>query len=283
MLVTDAEVEECDVAIPKNLIVMKSSLTLMKKNIQEHFDDLEIVLSTPYKLCDYKPLFGMIFDEELKGYDYWGHCDMDVIFGDLHSYIEDKLYLYDRIFNRGHLCLYRNIYFMNHLFEKTDDSKNEAISFRRAFTVEYPCFFDEMKGMNLVSNQCKWYQDVDYEKYIIDVFPGDLEFHDWCNMRTYMVKYQDKKIYKIYLDSKGAKAEEYMYVHFQKRKMRMECKVCNMFYIKPNVFSNNDSYSISKWQSYIYKWLFLKSRVERAIQRIKKFGLLTFIKYKIDR
>lgn len=36
-----------------------------------------------YKFCDYKPLFGRLFQEELDGYTHWGWCDMDVIWGNI--------------------------------------------------------------------------------------------------------------------------------------------------------------------------------------------------------
>ena len=37
--------------------------------------DFSIVNS--YKLCDLKPMYGFIFEERLKEYGYWGHCDFD--------------------------------------------------------------------------------------------------------------------------------------------------------------------------------------------------------------
>ena len=37
------------------------------------------VLSSAYKLCDYKPLYGYIFQEYIEGYDYWGYCDIDTL------------------------------------------------------------------------------------------------------------------------------------------------------------------------------------------------------------
>lgn len=38
-------------------------------------------LTTGYKLCDLRPMFGEIFAAELSGYDYWASGDCDVVFG----------------------------------------------------------------------------------------------------------------------------------------------------------------------------------------------------------
>ena len=44
---------------------------------------MQVTLDRPYKLCDFKPAYGFIFGEYLKEYDYWGHCDIDIVWGDL--------------------------------------------------------------------------------------------------------------------------------------------------------------------------------------------------------
>lgn len=39
--------------------------------------------SYAYKLCDLKPFYGIIHEAELKGYDWWGFGDLDLIYGDM--------------------------------------------------------------------------------------------------------------------------------------------------------------------------------------------------------
>ena len=51
-----------------------------------------IIINNPYKICDFKPLFGLIFEDHLKGYQYWGYCDLDMIFGDIQQYIYPLIY-----------------------------------------------------------------------------------------------------------------------------------------------------------------------------------------------
>ncbi len=67
-----------------------------------------------YKLCDVKPFYGIIHNDLINRYDFWGFADIDLIFGDLSIIInEQKLTDYDFITthtNRvaGHLALVRS-------------------------------------------------------------------------------------------------------------------------------------------------------------------------------
>ena len=71
--------------------------------------DFDFVCNTPYKACDYILMYGLIFQDYLEGYDFWGHVDPDMIWGDMGKYITDHmLRTYDRIYRNGHLMLYRN-------------------------------------------------------------------------------------------------------------------------------------------------------------------------------
>ena len=77
-----------------------------------------------YKLCDFRPTYGVIFKEYIKKYDYWGHCDTDQIFGNIINNLNDKEILnYDIISSRknvtsGHFTLYKNTHHINTLFTK---------------------------------------------------------------------------------------------------------------------------------------------------------------------
>ena len=94
---------------PPNVKVIYTTLQEIKRQAQEKFD-FTISLVTPYKLCDYKPAYGYIFSEYVKGYDLWGHCDMtDCIFGNLRKYLTDSfLSGADKFLFLGHMTLYRN-------------------------------------------------------------------------------------------------------------------------------------------------------------------------------
>ncbi len=70
--------------------------------------------SQAYKLCDIKPAYGLIHRDDLKGYDFWGFCDLDLVFGSIRNFFtENLLARYDVISTHdrrvsGHCCLLRN-------------------------------------------------------------------------------------------------------------------------------------------------------------------------------
>jgi hypothetical protein len=75
-----------------------------------------------WKLNDYKPTFGLVFEDLLKGFDYWGWCDLDMIWGNLDRFLsEEKLKNIDVFTTKenwtaGHFTLFKNEEKLNHLF-----------------------------------------------------------------------------------------------------------------------------------------------------------------------
>lgn len=122
--------------IPKNVRVNYMTFDELKSHIAPHLD-FEFVLSTPYKLCDYKPLYGLIFHDWLKGYDFWGHVDPDIIWGNMNRFItDDMLTKYDRLYRNGHLVIYRNNDVVNEFVLNELPGRN--ISYRDVYkTVNY--------------------------------------------------------------------------------------------------------------------------------------------------
>ncbi|QPG06410.1 hypothetical protein IT774_04250 [Salinimonas marina] len=140
---------DCDIPreAPDNVIFVKSTLQALSKTASD-VTGLNIDMQRPYKLNDIRPLFGKIFGEELKDYDFWGHCDIDVIFGDIRSFItDDILNNHDVISARkgaisGHFTLYRNVEKINKLY------LSHPI-YQKAFLSPTSFYFDEV-GMTEV-------------------------------------------------------------------------------------------------------------------------------------
>lgn len=88
---------------------------------------LNIALTNPFHLCDMKVTYGVVFEDYLKGYDFWGHADIDLIYGDIRQFITDELLTqHDVIFARseyvsGFFALYRNTPEINQLYRKSKD------------------------------------------------------------------------------------------------------------------------------------------------------------------
>ncbi|MTV88024.1 hypothetical protein GM543_11135, partial [Streptococcus pneumoniae] len=66
---------------PENVQVFYTTLEETKALYQKKFD-FEISLEGAYKLGDYKPLFGYLYEEMIQEFDAWGHIDVyDEIYG----------------------------------------------------------------------------------------------------------------------------------------------------------------------------------------------------------
>lgn len=109
---------DCCISNAKNIKVIECSFNKFIHDIQSKFD-FKINISAPYKLCDFKPAYGDIFQEYIRNYDFWGFGDVDLVYGDIRYFItEDKLNTYDIISGWGHLTLYRNNQYCNNFYKK---------------------------------------------------------------------------------------------------------------------------------------------------------------------
>lgn len=88
-------------------------------------DTLQVAIPSwdPYKLCDIRPMFGVIHADELAGYHYFGWCDLDVVFGDIRRFYDSAVLRHlvvssheERI--AGHFTLIENSDEGRHLFER---------------------------------------------------------------------------------------------------------------------------------------------------------------------
>ncbi|PTB96664.1 hypothetical protein C9994_06405 [Marivirga lumbricoides] len=91
--------------------------------------DLNIALTNPYKLCEFKPAYGHIFEDYIVDFKFWGFGDLDLIYGNTKNYLtSDLLGNYDIISFRkeyvsGSLCILRNIEKINKLYKQSKSYK----------------------------------------------------------------------------------------------------------------------------------------------------------------
>lgn len=77
-----------------------------------------------------RPLWGDVFKDYLERYRFWGHCDIDVFWGNIKAFINDDLLSrYDIISgDSGKICgpftIYRNIPKINKLYTYKKDYRN---------------------------------------------------------------------------------------------------------------------------------------------------------------
>ncbi len=107
-----------------------------------------ISIVNPYKICDFRPVFGLIFEDFIQGYDFWGYSDLDLIYGTISTFISNSdLEQYDVITTKknyiaGHFTLIRNNPKINLLYNKIfrikfilkDSSKHYCIDERSNLT-----------------------------------------------------------------------------------------------------------------------------------------------------
>ncbi len=209
----------------------------LKKKIQSCFN-FAIELNLPYKLCDFKPSYGYIFSDYVEGYDYWGYCDVDMIFGDIRSFLSDDiLNSFDKIYQLGHLTLFRNTNDINTLFMKDDE-----ISFKKSFSTDMITVFDEIEGINRIFEKKELpiykrcdYADISKKHYRFRLSNVGCDNKNNNYNRQLFVK-KGNHIYRYFFIGREIFQDEFIYIHFQKRKMAHSCKESDFFVISPEGF-----------------------------------------------
>jgi len=136
------------------------------KSLATDILNTKINIGTPHKLCDFKPIYGDIFKEQLKGFDYWGHCDLDLIWGDIESFLTRiEFQKFDIISTRsnsvcGHFTLYRNIASLNKFYTQVDNFQKvflkPSYSGLKGWRWENGKIFDEKGNERIYLHFMKW-------------------------------------------------------------------------------------------------------------------------------
>ena len=87
MIVTDNKEPVPDK--PDNVIIKYKTLEEVETTAAEKLG-FPVKIATSYKLCDFKPAYGFLFPEILKEFKFWGHGDIDVIYGNIRKFISKK-------------------------------------------------------------------------------------------------------------------------------------------------------------------------------------------------
>lgn len=219
LFVTDQKVNSS----PENVRFIPFDFLTFKSYIEKQFD-FPIVLDNPYKLCDYKPAYGYLLKEYIGDYDFWGHVDIDLVLGKIDVFINDYiLEKYDKIYQLGHLCLYKNNDENNKRF-----MSDIGMNYRDVFSTKTICVFDEMIGMQDKYNKMSipTYKNRD----MIDISPKYYKFNrvdSWIsaderknNNYRYQTFYWEKgHVYRAALIEGRPVIDEFIYIHFPKRHM----------------------------------------------------------------
>lgn len=187
----------------------------------------EIDVKKGYKLCDFRPAFGILFSEYLQGYDFWGITDIDVIYGRIREFMtEELLEEYDIVCVRNAFItaccmLYKNNEYINNLYKKSKD-------YKMIFTASKNYAFDETNFENTESF---------LEKH--DIFKRNCEIE---SIQHVIIKEEDKGNLKAHFDllliesTPGKlKWDNGLFSY----KGKIEFMLYHLMYYKSNIFSNN--------------------------------------------
>ncbi|MDD3260376.1 MAG: hypothetical protein PHU79_00465 [Oscillospiraceae bacterium] len=229
---------------PPNVQVTYCTLPEIKKKAQRLFD-FPIRLEKAYKLCDFKPAYGEIFSEELVGYDFWGHCDLDMVWGSIRSFLtDDILERYEKVGSQGHSTLYKNTAETNARYRTCVPGKAD---YRKAFSTDAPCTFDEPPMERIYQYlHLPYYHKVNYihlKKYdygfFMDLLP---ETDNWKN-KYQVFTWKNGEITRYYLQNASLQTEKYMYLHYWCRPTTFRISVYDprkQYFIYPDTTTERD-------------------------------------------
>lgn len=207
-----------------NIQIKNMSFTEIKTLISKKLK-LNINFAKSYKFCDFRPAYGVIFEEYLKEYDFWGHCDIDQIFGNLDKFISNSIFeTYEKINHNGHFVLYKNNEKMNNLYK----CAGAVFNYKEVFQNEENYAFDEYTGINRIAKKnnikeiyLNCFADIDTRFKRYKTFNHE-------NWKKQIFTFENGSIYRYIANQKEiVKKEEFMYLHFQKKKPNLYIKSMN--------------------------------------------------------
>jgi len=106
--------------------LLDSDLDGFNRRVHERLGATSPITEGSAKIHDYRCTFGVLYADELAGYDFWGHTDFDCVYGRVERFWPDSLLadldvLTDHSYVLGPWTLYRNDPRVNDLFRLHPD------------------------------------------------------------------------------------------------------------------------------------------------------------------
>lgn len=252
MLITDRP-ESVDYR-PDNVRIIGMTISELKGRFSESIG-MNVSLETAYKICDYRPAFGLAFREELKDAEFWGYVDLDVFWGDICKFLPlSDIDSYDCLYHRGHLSIYRNSEYINNLFRLP----HPTIRAKDVFSNPKSFWFDETAGIYQIVQHYGVSQYINNDA-VGDLLPGTLRMrlnHKNFNRDHQVFMIEKGRALQLYEEDKEYFKREFMYFHFQKREFKsllnIESGIPDSWIITPHAFvpANDNQWTIDKLDGY---------------------------------
>lgn len=226
---------DVDVKPANNIIVHKMEFCDFQQLAQKVFE-FPIVLDRPYKLCEYKQAYGYILQDYIKDYDFWGFGDLDLVYGDIRSFLTDNVFKNKFLLGWGHLTLLCNDEDVVTYFKKQVEGYQ---NYKDAFTTSKITYFDEY-GYNGCSDKWRDCRPNDcWLEWPFDNVSKPKEAYHFNSMtrgwQQVIFEYVDNKLYMLRFNKGKLEKKESLYAHFQHRPF-MKDKVTDYshFLVTPN-------------------------------------------------
>ncbi|WP_068816599.1 DUF6625 family protein [Phormidesmis priestleyi] len=255
-----------------------------------------------YKLCDLKPAYGVIFEDYLRGYDFWGYCDIDIIWGKVTNFVTPEVLsshdviTVEKTHLAGHFTLFRNSGITIDLFRQTEDYKKVFADINRAYWFDESCkrfgryypiqeLIDSAQTVSMYDIVMELSQKKQlrlFMKYVIREYPDPFRFVYRNGIledsNVYLGLDENGHGYFKELDTK----EQFMYFHLYHVKSDWRFYISQLDRL-PSEFhvtsagiipgAPNDLISVNKWR--IQKILFSGAFLA---QSLSEMGLFSFLK-----
>lgn len=278
LIVTSDKVKK----LPPNVKILNVSLEDVRKLINKQLN-INLKKLNPYKCADFKPMYGKILSEYLKDYEYWGHCDIDLMFGNLEKYLSIyEFEKFDKFSPLGHFSIYKNntknlnSYLLN----------GGKYSFSNVISINDNLFFDEYNGIISIY-KCNNFNFFD-NRLFADISINHHRFTlsskgESKNYKNQIFTWESGEVYRYYYHKGCIFKDEFMYIHFQKRKIPLtkindnnKYIICNKGFIPfKDKISIKDMKKYNKYRGVIFEHfekMIVKTKYyfKRLIVRIKR-------------
>lgn len=200
--------------LPANVTIKPMNLRDLSRRTSDALGT-RIELVAPYKICDLKPAYGVIFSDDLTSFEFWACSDLDIVWGDIRHFLTDALLQnHDIVSSRrkrlsGHFTLFRNDPSTNRTFELIPNVRDAMANPEHLYLDELVItrYLEEHVNMAAHSRpRVHWKGGLTMDnRYQRDLGRGPGDRLWWRNGKTF--------------DHQG---NELMYLHFHKMRKKMK-------------------------------------------------------------
>ncbi len=240
----------------QNIHIVYMDFDECRKRVQRTFS-FPVVLPTPYKLCDYKPAYYLIFNDIIGECDFWGWGDLDLIYGRIRRFVtEEVLSHYDVISGWGHLTLMRNTDYWRHFVELKE---NGFMYYRDVYQDPHNFGFDEYWHGGTADKAKFLHPDKVWDSMLFDdlrIPETHINFKSG-NRRMFendhlIFEYADGEMWRVFLVGEKVRRIPTLYMHFKRRLqlLKVETENTDCYLVIPNRIID---WQQPTWQK-VYQW-----------------------------